>query len=219
MLLRFPMVDLVQRKEEELNMARYTGPKDRLSRREGMDLFGKGAKLTRINVLPGVHGPKGTTRAQSQYGKQLREKQKTKRAYGIMEKQFSNYMTEAMRSKGNTANVLFEKLESRLDNVVYRLGFAPTRPLARQLVSHRHVYINGKRVNIPSYQVKTGETVTLSKKAMEIPTVELLLKKKDATVPDWLQRKAAAGIVKRVPNRDDVPEPFIEQDIIEFYSR
>lgn len=184
-----------------------------------MDLFSKGAKLTRINVLPGVHGPKGITRAQSQYGKQLREKQKTKRAYGIMEKQFGNYMAEAMKSKGNTANVLFEKLESRLDNVIFRLGFARTRPLARQLVSHRHVFVNGKRVNIPSYQVSPGETITLSKKAMEIPAVELLLKKKDVTVPDWLQRKAAAGLVKRVPNRDDVSEPFMEQDIIEFYSR
>lgn len=201
-------------------MARYIGPKDRLSRREGMDLFGKGAKLTRIGVLPGVHGPKGVMRAQSQYGKQLREKQKTKRAYGILEKQFRNYMEEALKVKGrNTADVLFEKLETRLDNVVYRLGFAPTRPQARQLVSHRHVYINGSRVNIPSYQVKTGETITLSTKAMEIPSVALLLKKKDAKVPAWLERKAAAGKVKRAPNRDDVPEPFVEQDIIEFYSR
>ena len=200
-------------------MARYTGPKDRLSRRESTDLFNKGVKLTRLNVLPGVHGPKGSLRAPSQYGKQLREKQKTKRTYGVLEKQFRNYMEEAMRSKGNTANVLFEKLESRLDNVVYRLGLASTRPLARQLVSHRHVYVDGKRVNIPSYQVKTGETVTLSKKGMEIPSVELHLKNKNVTVPDWLQRKAVVGKVKRLPNRDDVPEPFVEQDIIEFYSR
>lgn len=209
-----------QRNEEEHNMARYTGPKDRLSRREGVDLFGKGAKLTRLNVLPGMHGPKGAPRSQSQYGKQLREKQKVKRTYGILEKQFSNYMTEAMKVKGrNTADVLFEKLETRLDNVIYRLGFAPTRPMARQMVGHRHVFVNGKRVNIPSYAVKEGDTITLSKKATDIPSVALLLKKKDDTVPAWLQRKAAAGNVKRLPNRDDVPEPFTEQDIIEFYSR
>jgi small subunit ribosomal protein S4 len=200
-------------------MARYIGPKDRLSRREGMDLFGKGSKLTRLNVPPGLHGPKGGPRTQSQYGRQLREKQKVKRAYGVLEKQFSNYMTEAMKSKGNTANALFEKLETRLDNVIYRLGFAPSRPMARQIVSHRHVFVNGKRVNIPSYSVRTGDTITLSKKAAEIPSIELLLKKKDATVPAWLQRKAAAGNIKRLPNRDDVPEPFVEQDIIEFYSR
>lgn len=200
-------------------MARYTGPKDRLSRREGMDLFGKGAKLTRLNVLPGMHGPKGGPRMQSQYSRQLREKQKVKRTYGVLEKQFSNYMAEAMKSKGNTANALFGKLETRLDNVIYRLGFAPSRPMARQMVSHRHVYVNGSRVNIPSYSVKQGDVITISKKAAEIPSVELLLKKKDATVPAWLQRKAAAGNVKRLPNRDDVPEPFVEQDIIEFYSR
>lgn len=201
-------------------MARYTGPKDRLSRREGMDLFGKGAKLTRLNVPPGVHGPKGLNRTQSSYNRQLREKQKAKRAYGILEKQFSNYMEVAMKAVGrNTADVLFERLETRLDNVVYRLGFAPTRAMARQLVSHRHVYVNGKRVNIPSYSVKQGDTITLSKKAAEIPSVALLLKKKDDTVPGWLQKKAIAGNVKRLPTRDDVPEPFTEQDIIEYYAR
>ena len=200
-------------------MARYTGPKDRLSRREGVDLFNKGAKLTRLAVLPGVHGPKGPGRNSSQYGKQLREKQKAKRTYGIMERQFLNYMKVALKSKGNTANVVFQLLESRLDNVIYRLGFVQTRPQARQMVSHRHVYIDGKRVNIPSYQVKVGDTITISTKAMENPSVALLLKKKDVKVPAWLERKAAAGKIKRTPNRDDVPEPFNEQDIIEFYSR
>lgn len=214
------MEDLAQRREEELNMARYTGPKDRLSRREGVDLFGKGAKLTRLNVPPGMHGPKGASRTQSSYNRQLREKQKAKRIYGILEKQFRNYMEDAMKVKGrNTADVLFEKLETRLDNVIYRLGFAPTRQMARQLVSHRHVFVNGKRVNIPSYSIRQGDTVTLSKKAAEIPSVALLLKKKDDTVPGWLQRKAIAGNVKRMPTRDDVTEPLAEQDIIEYYAR
>lgn len=200
-------------------MARYTGPKDRLSRREGFDLFGKGVKLTRLNITPGVHGPKGAKGAPSQYGKQLREKQKVKRMYGLMEKQFAAYVEKAMNTKGNTINALFSLLERRLDNVVYRLGFASTRPQARQLVSHRHVYVNGKRVTIASYLVKEGESVTLASKAMEIPNVSALLKTEDATVPAWLVRKAAAGQVKAMPTRDDVPETFNDQDVIEFYSR
>ena len=109
-------------------MARYTGPKDKLSRREAHDLFGKGARLTRLNVLPGVHGPKGQMRKQSQFGRQLREKQKVKRMYGMQEKQFKNYIDKALNTKGNTPDALFSLLESRLDNVVYRLGFAANTP-------------------------------------------------------------------------------------------
>ena len=200
-------------------MARYTGPKDRLSRREGFDLFGKGAKLTRLNVTPGVHGPKGQTKAQSQYGKQLREKQKAKRLYGLSEKQFKKYMLEALKSKGNTAEKFFSLLESRLDNVVYRLGFAKTRTQARQLVSHRHILVNGKKVNIPSYQVSVGDGITLGKIAMEIPVVKLLLGLQDYTIPGWLARRGPAGQVKKLPVREDIVEPINEQDIIEFYSR
>ena len=200
-------------------MARYTGPKDRLSRTEGVDLFGKGVKLTRLNIPPGVHGPKGTRKKQSQYGKQLREKQKVKRMYGILEKQFKGYITSALNTKGNTPDTLFSALERRLDNVVYRLGFATTRAQARQLVSHRHVYVDGNRINIPSYQVKVGQTITLSKKAMDMGEVRKLIKDKDFKVSDWLVRKAAAGNIKRVPKRDDVLEPIEDQDIIEYYSR
>jgi small subunit ribosomal protein S4 len=200
-------------------MGRYTGPKDRLSRREGFDLFGKGGKLSRLNVLPGVHGPKGAGRAPSQYGRQLREKQKAKRFYGIMERQFKGYVVKALRSKKNTADVLFSFLESRLDNVLVRLGLANSRPQARQLVSHRHVLVNGKRVNIPSYNVKPGDTITLSSKAMEISSILKLLKDEEVQVPEWLARKAAAGKVVRLPKRDDVPESFDEAEIIEFYSR
>lgn len=199
-------------------MARYTGAKDRLSRREGFDLFGKGAKLTRLTVPPGVHGPKGVRRT-SQYGRQLREKQKAKRLYGVLERQFKRYVAEALKAKVNTADRLLSLLERRLDNVVYRLGFAPTRPAARQLVSHRHILVNGKKVNIPSYQVKVGESISLAPTAMEIPAVKKLLEVKEPKVPDWLQRKAVVGKVKKQPVTDDVPEPISTQDIVEFYSR
>lgn len=199
-------------------MARYTGPKDRQSRREGFDLYGKGAKLTRLNVPPGQHGPRGTRR-QSQYGRQLREKQKVKRIYGVMEKQFRKYIGQALKSKGNTGEALLVLLERRLDNVVYRLGFAPTRPAARQMVSHRQVMVNGEKLNAPSYQVKKEDTVTLTKKAMDTPVVQRLLEIKDPKTPDWLERKAAAGRVKRMPKREDIVEPISEQDIVEFYSR
>jgi small subunit ribosomal protein S4 len=199
-------------------MARYKGPKDRLSRREKFDLFGKGSKLTRLNVLPGVHGARGG-REMSQYGRQLREKQKVKRFYGVLERQFKNYVKEALKSKGNTGDMLFSLLESRLDNVILRLGLANTRPQARQMISHKHVLVNGKKVNIPSYKVKVGDTISLSAKSMAIPSIAKILKEKDINVPSWLKRKAAVGQVVRKPGRDDVVEPFTETDIIEFYSR
>ncbi|HWA52164.1 MAG TPA: 30S ribosomal protein S4 [Patescibacteria group bacterium] len=200
-------------------MARYTGPLDRLSRRENFDLFSKGAKLTRLSQTPGMHGPKGQMRAQSQFGRQLREKQKVKRMYGILERQFAKYMEAALKFKGNSANELFVLLESRLDNVVYRLGFAKTRPQARQLVSHRHVLVNGKTVNIPSYQLKPGDTVALDQSAMTVPNVSKLLADKEPTIPGWLNRKAGAGKVERTVKRDDIKELINESDIIEFYSR
>lgn len=200
------------------NMARYTGPKDRLSRREGVDLFGKGAKLTRLNVPPGIHGPKGS-RNRSQYGRQLREKQKVKRVYGLLERQFKKYVLKALKSRGNTGEMLISLLERRLDNVIYRLGFTPTRFAARQLVSHRQVQVNGKKVNIPSYQVKIGDTIVLSSKACKIPYVKKLLESDDKKIPTWLKRKAAAGNIVTLPKRDEIIEPISEQDIVEFYSR
>lgn len=197
---------------------RYTGPKDRLSRRENFDLFGAGTKITRLTVTPGVHGPKGS-RGTSQYGKQLREKQKVKRMYGIMERQMVKYMTEAFKSKGNTGEALLVKLERRLDNILYRLGFAPSRPAGRQLVSHRHALVNGKRVNIPSLQVVAGDVVTLDGKGFAIPEVKKAFDQPDFKVVDWLARRAAAGKVVRMPKREDIPEAISEQDIVEFYSR
>lgn len=192
---------------------RYTGPKDRLSRREGVDLFGKGDRLRRLNVPPGVHGPKGTGKI-SDYGRQLREKQKAKRIYGISEKQFKAYVEESQKLKD-----LSELLERRLDNVVYRLGFAPSRPGSRQLVSHRHILVNSKVVNIPSYRVKPGDTVTLDTKAQNIPEVKKSVEKAQELQNFWLEREAIVGRVKRLPVKEDIQEPFSEQDIVEFYSR
>ncbi len=199
-------------------MARYTGPKDRLSRREGFDLFGTGLKLTRLTVPPGVHGPKGT-RGSSQYGKQLREKQKVKRLYGLLEKQFRKYVETALKSRGNTGEKLIGLLEKRLDNVIFRLGFAPSRPSARQIVSHGHVLVDGKKVNIPSYELKVGQTVSLDAKGMAIPVVAKLLKNEEIKLPAWLEKKAVVGKVDRDPKREDIIEPISEQDIVEFYSR
>ncbi|PIP57676.1 30S ribosomal protein S4 [Candidatus Woesebacteria bacterium CG22_combo_CG10-13_8_21_14_all_39_10] len=199
-------------------MARYTGPKDRLSRREGFDLFGAGLKLTRLTVPPGVHGPKGT-RGLSQYGRQLREKQKVKRLYGLLEKQFRKYVELALKSKGNTGEKLIGFLEKRLDNVIFRLGFAPSRPSARQIVSHGHVLVDGKKVNIPSYGLKVGQTVSLDARGMAIPTVAKLLKNKEIKIPPWLEKKAVVGKVARDPKREDITEPISEKDIVEFYSR
>lgn len=197
---------------------RYTGPKDRLSRREGFDLFGKGSKLTRINVPPGVHGPKGTM-GSSQYGRQLREKQKVKRLYGVSEAQFRRYVEDALKSKGNTGEALLVSLEKRLDNVVYRLGFAPTRPSARQIVTHRHILVNAKKVNIPSYSVRAGDVISLDAKAASIPEIKEAFGVEDRIIPSWLERKALAGHVKGSPARLDIVEPISEQDIVEFYSR
>lgn len=200
-------------------MAKYNGPKDRLSRREGIDLFGKGAKLTRLNILPGVHGPKGVTKTPSQYGKQLREKQKVKRLYGVLEKQFRIYVEKALKSSGNTGEALLVLLEKRLDNVVYRLGFAVNRPMARQMVSHRHILVNGKKLNIPSYQVKIGDVISLAPKMSENAVVKKLVGNDELELPSWLERKSIVGNIKAEPKRSDITEIVSEQDIVEFYSR
>lgn len=200
-------------------MSRYTGPKDRLSRREGFDIFGKGSRLTRLSVPPGMHGPKGARRKVSSYGRQLREKQKVKRMYGVTEEQFQKYVNRAQKVRGNTGEVLVNLLERRLDNVLYRLGFAPTRPAARQLVSHGHVLVDGRSLNIPSYEVREEQTVALDARAQSIPEIRRLLENKDIKMTEWLERKAAVGKVKRMPKREDVVEPISEADIIEFYSR
>ncbi|MBI3887916.1 30S ribosomal protein S4 [Candidatus Microgenomates bacterium] len=202
-------------------MARYTGPKHRLSRREGFNLQDKGsASLSRrLTVPPGVHGPKGTRSKKSDYGLQLREKQKAKRIYCLLEKQFRKYYTAAAKVPGKTGEVLLQSLEGRLDNAVFRLGFVPSRPMARQLVSHGHVMVDGKKVSIPSYALKLNQVVTLVSKAMEMPAVKKMLESADAKVPDYFERKAAAGRMIKVPSREEIPVEVNEQLIIEYYSR
>jgi small subunit ribosomal protein S4 len=199
-------------------MARYTGSKDKLSRREGVDLYGKGANLTRLNVPPGFQ-PGKRIRKLSQYGQQLREKQKAKRLYGVFEKQFRRYVDKAIKSRQNSEKVLLGLLETRLDNVVYRLGFTPSRPSSRQLIVHGHVLVDGQRVISPSYQVKTGEVVQLSDKVRNIPGIKELLAVKKVSTPIWLQRKALSGLIKKVPDREDFQEPISVRDIVEFYSK
>lgn len=173
---------------------------------------------TRTNP-PGQHGPKGRRRL-SPFGQQLREKQKAKRIWGVMERQFRRYLKEAAKSKGKTGEVLLQLLETRLDNVLYRLGFAPTRPSARQLISHRHVLVDGQKVDIPSYNLKPGQTVTFDERSLTKPFLkENLTKTQDEKLPAWLERKGPVGKVLRVPTREEIGEPVNEQLIVEFYSR
>lgn len=189
-----------------------------MSRREGVDLFGRGNKLRRSAQPPGQHGPKRVSRL-SDYGVQLREKQKTKRLYGIMERQFHKYFEKAAQFRGTTGEKLLQLLETRLDNVVYRLGFSPTRAMARQLTSHGHIMVDGQRVNIPSYQVKVSQTISLDDKSQNIPSVRIRLDDHEASLPDWLVRQAAVGQVVHLPSRPEIDVPVNEQLIVEFYSR
>jgi small subunit ribosomal protein S4 len=206
-------------------MARYSGPKNRLARREGMDLGYKtiGSKshaglLKRLGIAPGQHGAKGH-RKQSDFGLQLREKQKVKRMYGALERQFRKTFKEAKKWKGNTGEKLIEFMERRLDNVIYRGGFSPTRGLARQLVSHGHVMINGKKVNIPSFRVEKDMVISLGTIGMEIPAVKKMLDDTSFKAPSWIERKGPVGKVVRLPERTDTLEDINEQLIVEHYSR
>ncbi|OGG05577.1 30S ribosomal protein S4 [Candidatus Gottesmanbacteria bacterium RIFCSPHIGHO2_01_FULL_42_12] len=201
-------------------MARYRGPKHRLARREGKNILEKTSEsLTRrLNIPPGMHAVRSRRRV-SEYGIQLREKQVAKRTYNLLEKQFRKYYDVAKKVKGKTGEKLLQMLETRLDNVVYRLGFAPSRNMARQLVSHRHISINGKVVNIPSYKIKVNEVVSIGDKAMKIPSVAKLLENENFKVLDWLERKANSGKVNAIPTRDQIPTDVNEQLIVEFYSK
>ncbi len=206
-------------------MARYTGPTNRLSRREGMDLGYKtpGTKthaelLKRLGVPPGQHGGKGRRKV-SDFGLQLREKQKVKRMYGVLERQFRKNFALAKKWKGNTGEKLLEFMESRLDNVVYRMGLSPTRGLSRQLVSHGHVMVNGKKVNIPSYRIEKDMVISLRSKALEIPAVKTAISDSSGQMPAWLERKGPVGKVVRLPERTDIREDINEQLIVEHYSR
>lgn len=202
-------------------MARYTQPRTKLMRKIGTDVGLKTNPVKvsrRLGVLPGFHGRKGR-RKLSDYGTQLLEKQKVRIMYGILEKQFVNYFEKASRNPKATGAALLVLLERRLDNVIYRLGLAPTRAAARQLVSHGNVKVDNAKVSIPSYQVKPGQVVQLTDKASKIPYISTLLSEKNVGVPAWLERKQGVGKVVRMPERDDMSEQINEQLIVEFYSK
>jgi small subunit ribosomal protein S4 len=207
-------------------VARYLGPKAKLARREGTDLYLKSARRAigdkaKFDSKPGQHGRTSGSRT-SDFGQQLREKQKVKRMYGVLERQFRRYFAEAERRRGNTGANLLSLLESRLDNVVYRMGFGSTRSEARQLVSHKSVTVNGEVVNIASYQIKAGDAVAVREKAKKQLRVQDALKLA-ATVgmPEWVQVDAAKmeGVFKKAPDRDQFGAEINESLIVELYSR
>lgn len=200
-------------------MARYTGPKHKLARREGVNILDKesASLMRRLNILPGVHGKKGKRRA-SEFGQQLREKQKAKAMYGLLERQFKKLVETVSTQKGDTEELLLALLETRLDNVVYRLGLAKSRFMSRQFVSHGHVLVNGKKMTIPSYKVQVGDVVTIDAKIQKNPDVVKLLAEKTDTI-SFLEKKGAAGTLKRMPTPSDIQVPFNTRQIIEYYSR
>jgi len=203
-------------------MGRYTGPKTKVARRYGVPLFGPSKSLERKNYPPGMHGPKGSRRKQSDYAVALGEKQKLRYQYGLLEKQFRRLFQTALRRRGVTGETLLQLLETRLDNVVFRLGLANTRSAARQLVSHGHVQVNGRGVNIASYNVKAGDEVMIKdrpkSRQLALRNLELT---QIAPVPDWLvaDRDALKGKVARIPVRDEMQPMVNEQLIVELYSR
>src|SRR5438552_14515054 len=209
-------------------MARYTGAVCRLCRREGMKLFLKGAKcfsekcpIEKRNFAPGQQGKDRKAKIVA-YGLQLREKQKTKRSYFTLEKQFRNYFEKAARAQGVTGDVLLQQLERRLDNVAYRLGFATSRRQARQIVRHGHVLVTGKKVNIPSYQVSVGDEISVREKSSKLGIIEGAVEfSSHQTAPNWLavDREKRSGKVNSLPKREDINLPVNEQLIVELYSK
>lgn len=202
-------------------MARYTGPKNKLARKIGEDLGLKTNALKvarRLMVKPGQHGHRNRRRT-SDYGTQLSEKQKIKYIYGITENKLQRAYKKASRNPTATGSAMLSLLEKRLDNVIYRAGFAPTRAAARQYVNHGHVLVDNKKLNIPSYEVKVGEVISLTKQGQKIPVVAELLEDSKAATVEWLERQGPAVKVKRLPERDDIKEKIAEQLVVEFYSR
>jgi small subunit ribosomal protein S4 len=202
-------------------MARYTGPKTKIARRFKDPIFGPDKAMEKRPYGPGQHGPaKKRGGKQSEYAIQLAEKQKAKYTYGILEKQFSNLFKKASRMKGITGEVLLQLCESRLDNTVYRLGVSPTRRGARQLVSHRHITVNGEVVNIPSYTIKIGDVVGVREKSKSLETISASLTASNKKY-DWLDWNSSdmSGKVLNIPVRDMIPENIKEQLIVELYSK
>lgn len=201
-------------------MARYTGPKSKIARKFGEPIFGEDKVLTKKNYPPGQHGV-NKRRKTSEYGVQLREKQKAKYSYGVLEKQFRNYFKKASRIKGITGEILIQLLEARLDNIVYRLGIAPTRPAARQLVLHRHITVDGKVVNIPSYSVKAGQIIAVREKSKSLEVIADNLAGFNHSKYPWLEwdESIKGGKYLHTPQREDIPETIKEQLIVELYSK
>lgn len=201
-------------------MARYTGPKNKICRIFGEPILGSGKNLSKNSNPPGMHGGNRKRKAPSEYAVQLKEKQKAKYTYMVLEKQFRNIYKEASRLKGATGENLIKLLESRLDNTVYRLGLAPTRPAARQLVSHKHILVNGESVNIPSYVMKPGDVIELKPKSKVNSAVISLVRGKGLNI-NWLDmnEKEFKGTFIAAPEREFVPENIKEQLIVELYSK
>jgi small subunit ribosomal protein S4 len=206
-------------------VARYTGPKCKLSRREGTDLFLKSARRSldtkcKLDSRPGQHGAKSSRI--SEYGTQLREKQKIRRMYGVLERQFRTYFDKAIAKRGATGEVLLQMLESRLDNVVYRMGLASTRAEARQLVSHKAIEVNGKRVNIPSFLLRTGDTVSVREKSRAQLRIKASLDLAQQNgFPSWVEVDATnfKGVFKALPDRGEFANDVNEQLVVELYSK
>ncbi|HSL87291.1 MAG TPA: 30S ribosomal protein S4 [Bacteroidales bacterium] len=202
-------------------MARYIGPKSKISRKFGEPLYGPDKHLERKNFPPGQHGINKKRKKSSEYGLQLQEKQKAKYTYGILERQFRNTFEKASRSKGVTGEVLLQMLEARLDNVVYRFGVSPSRAGARQLVSHKHITVNGKVINIPSFQLKPGDIVSVREKSKSLEAIANSLSSRRYSKLSWLEwdDTQMAGKFMNMPDRADIPENIKEQLIIELYSK
>jgi len=201
-------------------MARYTGPKSKIARKFQEPIFGPDKALERKNYAPGMHGVNKRRSKESEYGIQLKEKQKAKYTYGILERQFAKTFVEATRKKGITGEVLLQLLEARLDNTVFRLGIAPTRSAARQLVGHRHITVNGNVVNIPSYRLRPGDIVGVREKSKSLEIVQDSLQGRINQHP-WLEWDASALVGKFIafPERENIPENIREQLIVELYSK
>ncbi|MDR2626790.1 MAG: 30S ribosomal protein S4 [Dysgonamonadaceae bacterium] len=201
-------------------MARYTGPKTKIARKFGEAIFGPDKVLSKKNYPPGQHG-NGRKKKTSEYGIQLREKQKAKYTYGVLEKQFRNLFEKAQRSKGITGEVLIQLLESRLDNLVYRTGLARSRAAARQLVSHKHIVVDGKVVNIPSYSVKPGQIIGVREKSKSLEIIADTLTGFNHGKYAWIEWNASSQSAKYsyIPDRTDIPENIKEQLIVELYSK
>ncbi|HLO69564.1 MAG TPA: 30S ribosomal protein S4 [Flavipsychrobacter sp.] len=201
-------------------MARYTGPKNRICRIFGEPILGSGKNLGKNSNPPGQHGGTRKRKTASEYAIQLKEKQKAKYTYGVLEKQFRNTYVEASRLKGATGENLIKLLEARLDNTIYRMGISPTRPAARQLVSHKHIMVNGEVVNIPSYQLKPGDIIELKPKSKINPTITSLMRGKNPKISwvDWNEKEMKGTYIAN-PERESVPENIKEQLIVELYSK